>query len=182
MKNKIIRLAFITVLLLIIPALGNRFVEGWNWSPFDFVWAGTLIFVTGLAYQLIARKADSLARNASVYRVATGISLATAFALVWVNAAVGIIGEDNGSNLMYFAALLIGFVMAVVGRLEPRAIAHALFVTAFVTFFIPIVVLIVMPGEIYNTPPGLIKVFILNTFFVAMFIGSGLLFRKVTSK
>src|SRR4051794_7854678 len=42
MRNKImVRPVLVTGLILVIPLLGNRFVDGWNWSPGGFVVLGT---------------------------------------------------------------------------------------------------------------------------------------------
>ncbi len=87
MYKNILRIALITALLLLIPLAGNSFVEGWNWDLFDFVFAGILIFGTGLAYVLITNKSRSTA-----YRFTVGFTLAIAFLLIWIQAAVGIIG------------------------------------------------------------------------------------------
>ncbi len=72
--------AWITALILLIPLLGNHFVDGWNWALGGFVVAGMFLFGTSLTYELVTRKADTIA-----HRVAVGIALAAAFLLVWVN-------------------------------------------------------------------------------------------------
>src|SRR5882724_1444330 len=72
--------AFVTALVLLIPLLGNRFVDGWNWEFRGFVLAGTLVFGTALTYELITRNVDRIA-----YRAAVGVALAAAFVLVWMN-------------------------------------------------------------------------------------------------
>jgi hypothetical protein len=69
-----------TALILLIPVLGNQFVDGWNWPLRAFVLVGTLIFGLGLTYQLVTRNVDAIA-----YRAAVGIAIVAAFLLVWVN-------------------------------------------------------------------------------------------------
>ena len=50
MQNKtIIRIALVTVCILLVPLLGNLFM-GWNWPPTAFACA--LLFGTGLTYEL----------------------------------------------------------------------------------------------------------------------------------
>ena len=78
-----------TALILLIPLLAIS-TRRWNWDLFDFVVMGTLLFGTGLTYELVARKGGTIA-----YRAAVGIALATGFLLVWMNAAVGIIGNED---------------------------------------------------------------------------------------
>ena len=77
--------ALATAFILLIPLLAE-----WAWTLFDFVFAGALIFGTGLTYVLVARKAGNIA-----YRAAFGIALAAAFILVWLTGAV-----NKGTNSM----------------------------------------------------------------------------------
>ena len=70
----------VTALILLIPILGNQFVDGWNWEFRAFVLAGALLFGTAFTYQLVTRNVDTIA-----YRAAVGIALVAAFVLVWMN-------------------------------------------------------------------------------------------------
>ena len=55
-----------------------------------------------------------------------------AFLIVWLNAAAGLIGieDDDPANLLYVGVLAIGFIGAIIARLQPRGLARALFATA----------------------------------------------------
>src|SRR5215472_16750506 len=115
--------ALITALILLIPLLGNHFVEGWNWGVAAFVLLGTLVFGLVLTYQLVTRNVDTIA-----YRAAVGLAIAAALPLFWtkwVQAADGV----NPAALMYFWVLIVGIVGAAVARFQSRAMARALFVT-----------------------------------------------------
>ena len=171
MQKGITRLVLVTGSLLLIPLIAMQVSNEWNWDGFDFVFAATLIFGTGLAYQLVARRSAAFA-----YRAAAGVALATAFLLVWVNAAVGIIG-DGPVNLMYLAVPLVGIIGASIARLEPQGMSRALFATALVMALVPVIALLI------GTPdfsPGVVAVFILNFIFVMLFVGSALLFRRAS--
>ena len=84
----VVGIALGTVAILMIPFVGMQTSNDWNWSLFDFIVMGALIFGTGFAYVLITRKGGPMA-----YRFAVGMALAAAFLLVWLNLAVGIIGS-----------------------------------------------------------------------------------------
>ncbi len=171
--------ALIIALLLIVPLvltlLGSGVDgDGWHWTFFDFVFASVVLFGSALTYELVARKGSTL-----TYRVAVGVAVVTALLFVWINAAVGIIGDGDFPNALYFVVLVIGLIGAIIARFKPLGMSRILFAMAFAQFLIPVIALAI------GTPdfaPGVVKVFILNTIFVVMFIGSGLLFRRAASK
>jgi len=161
------RPALATAFILLIPLLAAP-----AWNVFDFVFAGALIFGTGLTYELVARKAGNIA-----YRAAVGVALAAAFLLVWLNGAVGIIGsEDNDANLMYGGVLAVGILGTIIARFRPHGMARALFATALAQALVAVIALIFGLGLPWS-PPGVLGVLILNGFFAALFVGSALLFR-----
>ena len=170
-KKRIIGVAIITALILLVPLVAMQFTAEVNWDLFDFVFMGVLIFGTGLAYELVARKG-----SAAPYRAGVGFALAASFLLIWMNGAVGIIGsENNPANLLYagvFAVLLIG---AAVVRLEARGMARTLIATAITQALVPVVALIIWRPDF---SPGIIGVFVLNAFFVVLFVLSALFFRR----
>ncbi|MBD1864938.1 MULTISPECIES: hypothetical protein [Trichocoleus] len=176
-QNKnIIYLALGTAFILLMPLIAMLFTNQVVWDLTDFIVAGTLIFGTGLAYELVARKGGTMA-----YRVAVGIALAAAFLLVWMNLAVGIIGsEDNPINLMYFGVVTIGILGATIARLRPRGMARTLFATALAQALVPAIALMIKKPQVTSVEAsmGVLGVLGLNAFFVMMFIGSALLFRR----
>ena len=134
------------------------------------MFAGTLIFGTGLAYVLLARGTGKIA-----YRAAVGVALAGAFLLVWINVAVGIIGEpDESANLMYIGVIAVGVAGAFVARFRPQEMARALLATALAQALVAAITLFFGLGS--GSPPGVLGILILNGFFVSLFVGSALLF------
>lgn len=165
--------AAVVALILMVPLVAMQFTDEVVWTLFDFVFAGTLLFGTGLAYELVARKGGTIA-----YRAAVGVALAAALLLVWINGAVGIIGsEDNPANLLYGGVLAIGFIGAIVALLEPRGMARALFATALAQALVPVIAFIIWKPS-FAEAPGILGVFVLNAFFAMLFVGSALLFRR----
>ena len=170
-------------LLLLVPLVAMQFSDEVKWTAFDFVWAGVLLWGAVLAYELVARKGGTTA-----YRVAVGVAVATALVLVWINAAVGIIG-DGPVNLLYFGVLAVGMIGAFIVRFQPRGMALALFATAVAQMMVPGIALVIWQAGWQdllidpNSPhppfdPGIAPVFGLNAVFATLWVVSGLLFRR----
>jgi hypothetical protein len=165
--------AVVVAFILLIPLVAMQFSDEWDWNLFDFVFAGTLLFGAALAYEWVAKKGGTTA-----YRAAVGVAMATALFLVWVNAAVGIIGDES-FNLMYFGVLAIGIGGALTTRFRPQGMAHALLMVAIAQMLVPLIVLAIPDlRDALWEPPGPVGVFVLNAFFALLWIGSALLFRK----
>lgn len=177
MHNTVKRLslwAMVVGLFLLVPLVAMQFSTHVAWTGFDFVFAGALLFGAGLTYELIASKMSS-----GMYRAAIGLAVVTAVLLVWVNGAVGIIG-DGPANLMYAGVLVVGFIGALIARFHPRGMSRTLFAMALAQALVPVIALIVWKMEI-SWAPGVVIVCVLNTFFVALWAGSGVLFRHAAA-
>ncbi len=162
--------AFATAFILLLPLLAMQITDEVVWDLADFVIAGALIFGTGLTYVLAARKAGNIA-----YRAAVGVALAAAFILVWMNLAVGVIGTSGDpANLMYIGVLAVGIIGAILARSRPHGMAGALFATALAQALAAVIALIFGLGSPWSGP---VEILALNGFFVALFVGSALLFR-----
>lgn len=169
-RSPFLRPAIITGLILLIPLYGEFYIEGWNWGLGGFIFAFVAIFGSCLTYELVSRKAGSMA-----YKLAVAIACVTGFLVFWVNAAVGIIGEDNPANVLFGVVFFIGILGAVHARLAPKGMADTLFAMAITQMLVPVAGLFIDPG---NFSPGVPGVFLLNAFFAAAWIVSGLLFRR----
>lgn len=177
MLKKTIRLLIITALIMLIPIIASQFVEGWAWSTFDWTFAAVMIFGTGVVFEIGRSMNPSI-----LYRAGFGLALLAGFLLIWVTGAVGIIGsEDNPVNLMYLAVVVICFLAAISVRFQPRALSKIMFTGAFGIALIPLIALI-LKNNFQEIPEavGVVGVLALNTFFVVLFIGSGLLFKQST--
>jgi hypothetical protein len=164
------RLVLAAAFILVLPWLAMQVTDQVRWDLADFAVAGALLVGTGLMYELAARKAGNIA-----YRAAVGVALATALLLVWMNLAVGIIGEpDELANVMYIGVLAVGIIGAVVARLQPHGMVRALSATALAQALVAAIALIFGLGSPVSGP---LEILALNGFFVALFVGSALLFR-----
>lgn len=137
MKKTLLRIAIATALILAIPLAMMQISNEWHWGLFDFVFMGALLFGAGTTYELVARQGGSTS-----YRAATAIAVATSLVLVWVNAAVGIIG-DGPVNLMYVAVLATGVIGAILARLKAPGMARTLFAMALVQMLVPVLALMI---------------------------------------
>ena len=114
----------------------------------------------------------------SAYRSAVGVALLTAFVLVGVNGAVGIIGsENNPANLMYFGVLAVGVIGAIIARVQPHGMTRALLATALAQALVAAIAVIAGLGLPWSPP---LEIVLLNGFFVALWVGSAWLFRSAS--
>jgi len=109
----------------------------------------------------------------TAYRLAVGLALTAAFLIIWLNAAAGLIGieDDDPANLLYVGVLAIGFIGAILARLQPRGLARALFATALAQALVGAIAL-----KLPNTA-GSLQIVIVHGVFVALFAGAALLLR-----
>ena len=171
MQNKtVISILLGPAFILLLPLEAMQFTDEVAWSPADFAVAWVLMVGTGLAYKLATRHTDNLA-----YRTAVAVALASGLILVWMNLAVGLIGnEDNPANLMYGGVIAVGIIGAIIARFQAQGMARAMFATALAQGFIPVIALILWKARITMAEFGL------NACFVIPFVASALLFRRAT--
>ena len=148
---------------------------GFHWTLIDFVFSFIVMFSVGFAYTLVSRNA---AGN-GMYKAASALGLLGAFLLVWSNAAVGIIGDDNPINLLYFAVLAIGFLGACAAGFKARAMSLTMFATAIGMMIVPTIAYLI---KVPDFSPGVVGVFGISAGFATIFTGSGLLFRHAGKK
>jgi hypothetical protein len=170
-----LRWVVITAALLAIPLLamllklgvpdpGSGTADGISWGPMDFAIVGVLVLGAGLLYEYASARAGTVA-----HRAAVAVAVAAGLALVWVNLAVGMIGDEgNPANLMYVLVLAVALVGAAVARFEPREASLAMFATAAAHV---VVVVIALAAGLGPTLPA-------DAFFIGAWVVSGLLFRQ----
>jgi len=167
--RSVVGVALATAFILLLPLLAAP-----AWTLGDFVFAGALIFGTGLTftYVLAARKAGNIA-----YRFAVGVALATAFIIVWLEGAVGINGPTDLLTIFTeLGVFAVGIIGAIIARLQPPGMARALFAMALAQSLAAVIALI---AGMHQYPGGsVVEILGLNGFFVALFLGSAWLFRN----
>jgi len=152
-------------LLLLLPLVAMQFTNQVQWAGTDFIVMGTMLWVACSAYELAVR----LSRN-SGYRLAFGIAIVAGFLTVWVNLAVGMIGnEDNPFNLLFGGVLAIAASGALLAQFRARGMARTMLATAIAQALVVAVALVGawdMRGAVFSAC------------FVAPWLVSAQLFRK----
>lgn len=166
-------LALATGFILLIPLVAMQFTDEVVWTLFDFIFAGTLLFGTGLTYKLVTRKSPDIA-----YRIAVSFALSCGLFLIWVNGAVGIIGSENNEiNLLYFGVIAVGIIGAFITRFQSQGMSHTLFAMAFAQALIAAIALII--GMHQAPHSSVIEILGVNGLFVGLFLISALWFRYI---
>lgn len=92
-KQTTLAIFAVPALLLAAAFLGNLFVEGWNWSGFDFLVAAILLFGTAALISLVR----AVVKNRN-YRIIISLVIVAILVLVWMELAVGIFGTPFGGS------------------------------------------------------------------------------------
>jgi len=143
-----------------------------SWDVIDFAVFIALVTGVGVTYWLAARQPHN-----KMYRFAVGVSLAAAFILVWVNGAVGIIGdENNDANMMYFGVLAIALIGAIISRFQPLGMSRTLFATALAQVLVAAIAVYAGFGSAGPVWPR--DVLILTAFFTVLWLIAARLFRS----
>lgn len=159
-------------LLLLLPLVAMQFTDEVDWDVADFATFGALLAGVIVPFDIAVRKTSDTA-----YLAAAGVALAAAFLLIWLNLAVGIIGnEGDPANLMYAGVLATGVIGAIIARFRPRGMARVLLATAFAQALVAGIAVIAGLGAPWSGPA---RILVLNGFFVVVFAGSAWLFSRV---
>lgn len=108
--------------LLAVPAIAMRFTSEVDWGAEDFIVMGMLLAMACGGYEVATRLSGNTA-----YRAGAAIAILTVFLTVWVNLAVGMIGDEgNPANLLFGVVILVALVGAILARFRARGVARAL--------------------------------------------------------
>lgn len=124
--------------LFLLPLVAMQFTDEVTWTAFDFVfWGGMLLVACGV-YEVATRISPS-----RWYRAGVGAAVVGGFLVVWVNGAVGMIGnEDNAYNLLFLGAILVGAIGALIAWFRPAGMARALYATAIIHALVSVVAIV----------------------------------------
>ena len=159
--------------LILLPFVAMRFTTEVKWTVADFVFAGAMIGGSCVVLELALRLTHNWA-----YRGGVVLALAAIFLLVWINGAVGIIGnEDNPRNLLYGCVVMTAIGGAIGAGARAAGMARAMAAAAVAMM---LAWMMAATGGGYE-PPSAAGFFVIHLFFAVIFGGSAALFRKAAS-
>lgn len=159
-------------LILAAPAIAMQFTTEVSWTALDFGFMGAMLAAGLGGLEIALRSSRDFA-----YRLGAVVALGAGFLLVWVNAAVGVIADEQQSaNLFYGAVLATALLgtLAVWGR--AKGMVWTMIATAAVQVAVPLAVLMIWPDArpIVTEP----EVPAATAVFVVLWLAAALLFRR----
>lgn len=158
------------VFLLILPLVAMQFTDEVQWGPEDFIIIGTLLFACAAAVDRATRMTSNF-----WYLGGVVVAVGTAFVLIWVNLAVGIIG-DGPANLMFFGVVAVAAFGSALARFWPRGMALAMVAAALAETGVALVTLVTRWG--FDAPPGPEKMMALILAFALPWLLAAFLFWR----
>ena len=158
-------------LILLLPL-----VSGADWTLFDYVVAGSLLGGAGLLLELVVRASGSL-----TYRAGVCLAVAAGVLLIWVNGAVGLLGDEgNPANLMFAGVIAIAVLGSVIAGFTANGMAWAMFAAAAAQVLVGVIALSM--GWTSSGDAGLYEVVMGTSVFGALWLVSGGLFRLAANR
>jgi hypothetical protein len=163
------------VVILLLPLVAMQFTSEVNWGFGDFVVMGALLGGSGLVLELATQKSASLS-----YRFGATFAVAAAFLLVWVNLAVGFLGDEgNPANLMFLGVIAIAIFGAIVARARAAGMSNAMLIAAGAQVLAGATGL--ATGWASPGSEGIYEVVLGTGLFTSMWLLSAWLFRKAAA-
>ena len=157
--------------LLLLPAIAMQFTGEVQWTLSDFLVAAMMLAILGLGIELTVR----VTRN-SLYRAGAAVALLSGFLVIWINGAVGIIGnEDHPANLMFFGVIALAIAGSFICRFRARGMARNMAMTGLAQLTAPLIAI-----AIWSLPVtvDLVKTLIFNAGLAGFWLASAWLFRQ----
>jgi hypothetical protein len=117
----------------------------------------------------------------ATYRVGVAVAIGSAFFILWLMGAVGIIGvEGDPADLMFFWVFAVGIVGAVIARFRPRGMARAMLAMALAQGAVGAVALIA--GKHKAAISSIFEILGLTGMFITLFLAAAWLFWQAARK
>ena len=158
--------------LLLVPLIAMQFSDEMTWDEADFILFGAMLALACGAIELAARVKGNI-----LYRLAASVAALAAFLLVWVNLAVGFLGdEDNPANIMFLGVLGVAILGSLIARGEPAGMARAMVAAAVAQGLVGVIALAAGLGSAGTD--GLYEAVLGTGLFATLWLISAWLFRK----
>lgn len=92
-KQRTIAIFVTPLLILLLPLLAMRFTNEVNWSLFDFLVMGFLLFSVAFTVEIAFRM-----EKRTKYRIIYAVGILIVLFLIWAELAVGIFGSPFAGN------------------------------------------------------------------------------------
>lgn len=83
-KRQFLNILLRATIALVVPMLGQLFVNGWHWSVGEFVFAWIFFNILGISYTFITNKI-----NHRGFKVVAGLLVIALFIFIWIRLATG---------------------------------------------------------------------------------------------
>lgn len=83
-KKQVVKIVGWSTIALIIPILGQLFVDGWNWGVGDFIFAWVFFNLLGFVYTFVTNK---IVNRGS--KITAGVIVVAIFGSIWIMLATG---------------------------------------------------------------------------------------------
>ena len=161
-------------IILLLPLAAMQFTSEVDWSFSDFIVMGALLGGSGLLLELATRRSTSLP-----YRLGSAFAVGASFLLIWVNGAVGFLGDEgNPANLMFLGVILVAAAGALVARARAAGMARAMAIAAAAQVFAG--GLGFAAGWASPGAAGVYEVAMGTGLFTALWLGSAALFLRAS--
>jgi len=158
--------------LVLLPLVAMRLTDEVKWTGGDFVFAIVLIGSVGVALELAVRMTSN-----RLCRAGAALALGAAFAMMWINGAVSILGDDaSRAKPLFLIVTIVAIGGAALARLRPAGMARAMAATAAAQAAIPLIAQLAGIGV--GAGPDVAKAALLTTGFVALWLAAGWLFAR----
>lgn len=160
------------IALLAVPLVAMQFTSEVVWTPSDFLFAATMFGIVGGTFDVAVHMSRNLA-----YRAGAALGLLAGLLLVWVNGAVGFLGDEgNPWNLLFALVLLVAVIGSAIGRYRAAGMARAMAAAAAVQVGIGVAALAAGLGS--AGPAGLYEAVLGTSLFTGLWLLSAGLFLK----
>jgi hypothetical protein len=113
----------------------------------------------------------------TTYRLAIGLAVIPTLLTLWMNLAVGLIGEpENPANLLFIGVLVVAWAGAFIVRFNPARMTNVMYITAIAQAIVAVIAVFIGADEVAK---WLWSLTFLNGVFIAFWLSSGRLFRKI---